>query len=76
MSIKSFSLFQNHYHPSVKVYSEKFLKGSKLGYNGDPFMDFTLIKFLDKFVNKKPKKEREESKQCECIASCNAIAMS
>ena len=57
--------FQNHFHPSVKVYSEKFFKGSKLEYNGDPFIDFTLIKFLDKFVNRKPKKEKELTKECE-----------
>ncbi|XP_022915981.2 CCAAT/enhancer-binding protein zeta [Onthophagus taurus] len=53
---------QNHYHPSVALFAEKILKGEPITYSGDPLQDFTLIRFLDRFVFKNPKKI-EEMKQ-------------
>ena len=39
-----------------------FLQGESLSYSGDPLQDFTLIRFLDRFVYKNPKKvEQGES---------------
>ncbi|GFO27381.1 CCAAT/enhancer-binding protein zeta-like, partial [Plakobranchus ocellatus] len=46
-----------HYHPSVRLYAESLLKGQPIKYDGDPLKDFTLIRFLDRFVYKNPKKD-------------------
>ncbi|GFS25836.1 CCAAT/enhancer-binding protein zeta-like, partial [Elysia marginata] len=46
-----------HYHPSVRLYAETLLKGQSIKYDGDPLKDFTLIRFLDRFVYKNPKKD-------------------
>ncbi|XP_068730456.1 CCAAT/enhancer-binding protein zeta-like [Montipora capricornis] len=49
-----------HYHPSVVVFATTLMKGDFIEYNGDPLQDFTLMRFLDRFVYKNPKqKERD-----------------
>ncbi|CAL1536969.1 unnamed protein product [Lymnaea stagnalis] len=50
-----------HYHPTVKLYATSLLKGLPIEYDGDPVKDFTLSRFLDRFVYKNPKKNLEES---------------
>ncbi|KAJ3619187.1 hypothetical protein Zmor_008735 [Zophobas morio] len=45
----------DHYHPSVRSFAEQLLKGKPIQYRGDPLADFTLLRFLDKFVHKNPK---------------------
>ncbi|RUS87856.1 hypothetical protein EGW08_004389 [Elysia chlorotica] len=50
-----------HYHPSVRLYAETLLKGQNIKYDGDPLKDFTLIRFLDRFVYKNPKKDLEKN---------------
>ncbi|XP_050301138.1 CCAAT/enhancer-binding protein zeta [Anthonomus grandis grandis] len=47
--------FRRHFHPTVALWTEELLKGEKLKYSGDPLKDFTLIRFLDRFVFKNPK---------------------
>ena len=34
-----------------------FFQGQYIKYDGDPLKDFTLIRFLDRFVYKNPKKD-------------------
>ncbi|KAK3862223.1 hypothetical protein Pcinc_031899 [Petrolisthes cinctipes] len=46
---------KTHYHPSVALYAEQVLAGKYLEYSGDPLLDYTLMKFLDKFVYRNPK---------------------
>ncbi|KAK3092452.1 hypothetical protein FSP39_002965 [Pinctada imbricata] len=46
-----------HYHPSVALFANRILKGEDVNYTGDPLQDFTLIRFLDRFVYKNPKKK-------------------
>ncbi|ORZ39809.1 CBF/Mak21 family-domain-containing protein [Catenaria anguillulae PL171] len=48
----------NHFHPSVQVFAAALLAGKPLAMpeGVDPLDTFTLAKFLDKFVYKKPKK--------------------
>ena len=47
----------NHFHPSVSLFARRLLKGEEdVGYNGDPLVDFTLARFLERFVYKNPKK--------------------
>lgn len=45
----------SHYHPSVSAFAGSFKEGKPVKYNGDPLRDFVLLRFLDKFVYKKPK---------------------
>ncbi|KAK2168406.1 hypothetical protein LSH36_17g12003 [Paralvinella palmiformis] len=51
-----------HYHPTVALYAKNLLKGEAVSYHGDPLEDFTLIRFLDRFVYRNPKKRETESK--------------
>lgn len=49
-----------HYHPTVALFAKNILKREAISYQGDPLEDFTLIRFLDRFVYRNPKK-REKS---------------
>ena len=51
-----FSLLSRNFHPSVNEFVSSLLINGEVSYSGDPFNDFTRIKFLDKFVFKNPKK--------------------
>uniref|UniRef100_A0A914UHC0 CCAAT-binding factor domain-containing protein n=1 Tax=Plectus sambesii TaxID=2011161 RepID=A0A914UHC0_9BILA len=45
----------SHYHPSVAVFAQNILNGVKVRYDGDPLLDFSLMRFLDRFVFRNPK---------------------
>ncbi|KAI4470572.1 ccaat-binding factor-related [Holotrichia oblita] len=47
---------KDHYHPTVSLYADNLLQGKPINYSGDPLKDFSLIRFLDRFVFKNPKK--------------------
>ncbi|XP_070382583.1 CCAAT/enhancer-binding protein zeta isoform X2 [Dermacentor albipictus] len=44
-----------HHHPSVALFAERILRGQPVAYPGDPLQDFTLSRFLDRFVYRNPK---------------------
>ncbi|XP_033504858.2 CCAAT/enhancer-binding protein zeta [Epinephelus lanceolatus] len=44
-----------HFHPSVSLFAKTILEGGSIQYSGDPLQDFTLIRFLDRFVFRNPK---------------------
>ncbi|XP_067273512.1 CCAAT/enhancer-binding protein zeta [Pseudorasbora parva] len=44
-----------HFHPSVALFAKTLLQGEFILYTGDPLQDFTLIRFLDRFVFRNPK---------------------
>lgn len=46
-----------HYHPSVQMFTRQVLENRPGGiqYGGDPLVDFTMLAFFEKFVNKKPR---------------------
>ncbi|XP_019965229.1 CCAAT/enhancer-binding protein zeta [Paralichthys olivaceus] len=44
-----------HFHPSVSLFAKTVLEGGFIMYTGDPLQDFTLIRFLDRFVFRNPK---------------------
>ncbi|KAM6992818.1 CCAAT/enhancer-binding protein zeta [Tautogolabrus adspersus] len=44
-----------HFHPSVSLFAKTILQGGSIQYSGDPLQDFTLIRFLDRFVFRNPK---------------------
>uniref|UniRef100_A0A1B6DE74 CCAAT/enhancer-binding protein zeta n=1 Tax=Clastoptera arizonana TaxID=38151 RepID=A0A1B6DE74_9HEMI len=45
----------NHFHPTVSLFATKVLNKQTISYTGDPLSDFTLIRFLERFVFKNPK---------------------
>ncbi|XP_034436490.1 CCAAT/enhancer-binding protein zeta isoform X2 [Hippoglossus hippoglossus] len=47
-----------HFHPSVSLFAKTILEGGFILYTGDPLQDFTLIRFLDRFVFRNPKQLR------------------
>ena len=51
-----------HFHPSVANFAGSILDGSGVKYSGDPIQDFTIMRFLDRFVFRNPKKETGDSK--------------
>ncbi|KAM7395906.1 hypothetical protein PAMA_007265 [Pampus argenteus] len=44
-----------HFHPSVSLFAKTILQGGFIQYSGDPLQDFTLMRFLDRFVFRNPK---------------------
>ncbi|XP_066863896.1 CCAAT/enhancer-binding protein zeta isoform X2 [Kogia breviceps] len=52
-----------HFHPSVALFAKTILQGNYVEYSGDPLQDFTLMRFLDRFVyrNPKPRKGKENT---------------
>ncbi|XP_006839426.1 PREDICTED: CCAAT/enhancer-binding protein zeta [Chrysochloris asiatica] len=44
-----------HFHPSVALFAKTILQGNYIQYSGDPLQDFTLMRFLDRFVYRNPK---------------------
>ena len=54
-----FSSLLRHFHPSVGHFAKQLCKNEPIVYPGDPLMDFTLIKFLERFSFKNPKKAKE-----------------
>ncbi|XP_058879488.1 CCAAT/enhancer-binding protein zeta isoform X2 [Acipenser ruthenus] len=47
-----------HFHPSVALFARTVLQGDFIQYTGDPLQDFTLMRFLDRFVYRNPKQNR------------------
>nr|XP_014342691.1 PREDICTED: CCAAT/enhancer-binding protein zeta [Latimeria chalumnae] len=53
----SFQLAE-HFHPSVVLFANFILQGDFIQYSGDPLQDFTLTRFLDRFVYRNPKQQK------------------
>ncbi|KAM4771728.1 CCAAT/enhancer-binding protein zeta [Rhinophrynus dorsalis] len=47
-----------HFHPSVALFAKTILEGNSIQYTGDPLQDFTLMRFLDRFVYRNPKLQK------------------
>ncbi|XP_071450177.1 CCAAT/enhancer-binding protein zeta [Hetaerina americana] len=45
-----------HFHPTVALFAQKISKGEHIEYSGDPLIDFGLLRFLNRFAFKNPKK--------------------
>ncbi|KAL4649005.1 CCAAT/enhancer-binding protein zeta [Arapaima gigas] len=52
------SQLSRHFHPSVALFAKTILQGDFIQYTGDPLQDFTLIRFLDRFVFRNPKQQK------------------
>ncbi|KAL8466406.1 hypothetical protein ACS0TY_035488 [Phlomoides rotata] len=49
------TVLATHVHPSVAAMAGTLLSGVNIVYNGNPLSDLSLVAFLDKFMEKKPK---------------------
>ncbi|KAM9316709.1 CCAAT/enhancer-binding protein zeta [Gastrophryne carolinensis] len=49
-----------HFHPSVALFAKTILEGNTIQYTGDPLQDFTMMRFLDRFVYRNPKQKLQE----------------
>ncbi|XP_012533086.1 CCAAT/enhancer-binding protein zeta isoform X2 [Monomorium pharaonis] len=52
-----------HFHPSVAFFANQIIQGKSIEYTGDPLEDLTLIRFLDRYVFKNPKKLEDKKVQ-------------
>jgi ribosome biogenesis protein MAK21 len=53
-------MYLNHHHPTVSKFAHSLVSSGTVSYTGDVLADFTLIRFLDKFMFKNPKKKTSE----------------
>ena len=53
------SLLERNVHPSVAAMARSLLGGFSVEYSGDPLADMTLASFLDKWLQKKPKRLKQ-----------------
>ncbi|KAJ8970201.1 hypothetical protein NQ314_001348 [Rhamnusium bicolor] len=63
---------KDHFHPTVSLYAANILSGATIKYSGDPLKDFTLIRFLDSYLQRKYQdktKEEEENSDLESVQS-------
>ncbi|ELW63963.1 CCAAT/enhancer-binding protein zeta [Tupaia chinensis] len=57
-----------HFHPSVALFAKTILQGNYIQYSGDPLQDFTLMRFLDRFVYRNPKPHKGKVNSREFLA--------
>ncbi|KAG8586441.1 hypothetical protein GDO81_005374 [Engystomops pustulosus] len=57
-SIWELKKLSEHFHPSVALFARTILEGNSVQYTGDPLQDFTLMRFLDRFVYRNPKQQK------------------
>ncbi|KAL3078471.1 hypothetical protein niasHT_032767 [Heterodera trifolii] len=48
----------HHFHPTVSAFAQALIKGQPITYRGDPLIDLSQMRFLDRFAFKNPKKQR------------------
>lgn len=56
-------LLSFHFHPTVSLYASTLLNNRFIDHEGNPLQDYTLIRFLDRFVFKNPKQIKEKSSE-------------
>ncbi|KAF7380945.1 hypothetical protein HZH66_014321 [Vespula vulgaris] len=52
-----------HFHPSVSLFANAIIQEKAINYTGDSLEDLTLIRFLDRYVFKNPKKLEDKKVQ-------------
>jgi len=60
-----------HFHPSVALFARNLLDNEKIKYGGDPLHDFTIPRFLDRFVFRNPKKDPGKNKPTTVLGKRN-----
>ncbi|KAG9471857.1 hypothetical protein GDO78_022505 [Eleutherodactylus coqui] len=59
-SVWELKKLSEHFHPSVALFARTMLEGNSVQYTGDPLQDFTLMRFLDRFVYRNPKQQKTQ----------------
>jgi ribosome biogenesis protein MAK21 len=57
------AILSKHYHPTVQKFTKFILENynkDTISYEGDPLIDFSLVNFLEKFMLKNPKVQKEK----------------
>merc|ERR1712025_1262401 len=62
---------EKHFHPSAALFAKNLLDNEPIKYTGDPLSDFTLTRFLDRFVFRNPKKNPEKNKPTTVLGKRN-----
>merc|ERR1712106_424801 len=62
---------EKHFHPSAALFAKNLLDNEPIKYTGDPLSDFTLARFLDRFVFRNPKKNPEKNKPTTVLGKRN-----
>jgi len=62
---------EKHFHPSAALFAKNLLDNEPIKYSGDPLSDFTLTRFLDRFVFRNPKKNPEKNKPTTVLGKRN-----
>ncbi|XP_077145233.1 CCAAT/enhancer-binding protein zeta [Ranitomeya variabilis] len=57
-SVWELKQLSEHFHPSVALFAKTILEANSVQYTGDPLQDFTLMRFLDRFVYRNPKQPK------------------
>ncbi|XP_046675604.1 CCAAT/enhancer-binding protein zeta-like isoform X2 [Homalodisca vitripennis] len=55
------TVLSTHFHPTVALFARNILDKQHIKYSGDPLQDFTLLRFLERFVFKNPKQLSADS---------------
>ena len=62
---------QQHFHPSAALFAKQIRENDPIKYTGDPLSDFTIARFLDRFVFRNPKKDPEKNKPSTVLGKRN-----
>jgi len=62
---------EKHFHPSAALFAKNLMDNEPIKYSGDPLSDFTLARFLDRFVFRNPKKNPEKNKPTTVLGKRN-----
>ncbi|XP_023346478.1 CCAAT/enhancer-binding protein zeta [Eurytemora carolleeae] len=60
-----------HFHPTVAMFAQNLSENVPIKYPGDPINDFTIPKFLDRFVFRNPKKDPAKNKPVSALGKRN-----
>ena len=62
---------REHFHPSAALFAKQIQERDNINYSGDPLSDFTIARFLDRFVFRNPKKDPEKNKPSTVLGKRN-----
>lgn len=54
---------KEHFHPTVQKFCDAISANKRIDYYGDPLVDFSLTRFLDRFAFKNPKKAADAERE-------------
>ncbi|KAL3118656.1 hypothetical protein niasHT_006484 [Heterodera trifolii] len=64
----------HHFHPTVSSFARALVKGRPIVYAGNPLIDLSQMRFLDRFAFKNPKMERKKLPTAAAAVHCTGGA--